>query len=127
MKCSSNLSSSILDRWEEWLNRELTKLASAFSNSLKLFLACSISSFLREYGASEWKAAISRFVSGFESLTFGIFGGIVFDNPLFRQNAKSQANLNGIRNIFQRATYGLCMNQECYGLLVFMENPYFEL
>jgi len=77
MKCSSNLSSSILDRWEEWLNRELTKLASAFSNSLKLFLACSISSFLREYGASEWKAAISRFVSGFESLTFGIFGGIL--------------------------------------------------
>jgi len=66
-----------LDRWEEWLKRELTKFGSAFSNSLKLFFACSISNFLRAYGASEWKAAISRLVSGFESLTFGIFGGIL--------------------------------------------------
>jgi hypothetical protein len=36
-----------------------------------------MSNFLRAYGASEWKAAISRLVSGFESLTFGIFGGIL--------------------------------------------------
>ena len=91
MKCSSNLSSSIFCLWDECCKSELTKLASAFSNSLNDFLAYSMSNFLRAYGASEWKAAISKLVSGFESLTLGIFVGILSGLNASKSVASSEA------------------------------------
>lgn len=73
MSISSNLSSSILDLWLEWAKSWWT---SVFSSSLKFFRACSMSTFLSEYWASEWYTMVFRPVSGMTGRTSGILDGI---------------------------------------------------
>ena len=71
---------------------------------------------------------------------WGVFHGIILDNPLFWKNAKSEANPNEIRNIFKKCgpfvpEPGMWWNLDIFGkfafdffgprgLLVFMENHF---